>query len=213
LDFDKFKKVKKIIITTDSKIFCGVCNIPVEKMKLSCGCKIYPVGKTKIKTCIDRLLNPVIMTDSSNARNLIEERKSTFLGAKQNLVCSPHSVIVAYETFEYISTPSCFNNLLVYIPSVTEVEVFCNQDYLYYNLESDFTKFGSLPNLEKLTLYCNHINPSHINHINVHSIISTLPNKKLKHIIFKNFGSMIIPKSIEDAKLFAQINHIKLEII
>ena len=33
-------EVKKIIITTDSKIFCGVCNTPVEKMKLRCGCKI-----------------------------------------------------------------------------------------------------------------------------------------------------------------------------
>ena len=212
MDFDKFKKVKKIIITTDSKIFCGVCNTPVEKMGLSCGCKISSDGKIKVKSFIGLLVNPVIMNESSIAKNIIEERKFAFQRPKSNVICPRHSVS-AYEMIEYISTPNCFNNLSVYMPSVTEVEVFCNQDYIYYNLESDFTKFGSLPNLEKLTLYCNHIDPSYVNSINVHSIISTSPNKKLKHIIFKNFGPMIILKSIEEAKIFARINHIRLEII
>ena len=49
--------------------------------------------------------------------------------------------------------------------------------------------------------------------IDIHSLISTSPNKKLKHIILKNISSWIIPDTVDKAKLFTQVNHIRLEII
>ena len=40
-DYNKLTKVKKIIMSTDSKILCEICDTPRTEMKYSCGCNYY----------------------------------------------------------------------------------------------------------------------------------------------------------------------------
>jgi hypothetical protein len=115
-----------------------------------------------------------------------------------------------FDISSHFTPTNHFNHPSVFLPSVTEVEVFCSP---YENLERDFTKFGSLPNLEKLSLIQRDNTDFTRPFLDIHSLISTSPNKKLKHIILKNISSWIIPGTIDKARLFAQVNHIKLEIV
>ena len=108
------------------------------------------------------------------------------------------------------SVTSHFNHPSVYMPSVTKVEIHCSP---YNDLEKDYTKFGSLPNLEKLVLIQRDNTGFSTAFLDIHNIISTFPTKKLKHIILKNMSTWIIAETIDKAKLFAQVNNIKLEII
>ena len=99
--------------------------------------------------------------------------------------CSVHGKcnLIIPKIFKPISH---FNHPSVYIPSVTEIEVYCSPYNKtinpYYNFEEYFTFFGSLPNLEKIEL----IQRDNIGFtsafLDIYKIISTSPNKKLKTI-------------------------------
>ena len=113
-------------------------------------------------------------------------------------------------TCNIIESKLHFNHPSVFLPSVTEVEIFCSP---YTKLEEDYTKFGSLPNLEKLSLIHQDNTGFAGPFLDIHSMITTSINKKLKHIILKNISTWIKPDTVDNAKLFCTVNHIRLEII
>jgi len=191
LDYDKFRKAKKIILSTDSKVFCGTCNRPIEKMQYNCGC---PANRTlAFVEFVTFNVGDVATTTSKYTSKLNCGSHPNHFDVSSNFTPTNH-----------------FNHPSVFLPSVTEIEVFCSP---YENLEREFSKFGSLPNLEKLSLVQRDNTDFRGPFIDIHSLISTSPNKKLKHIILKNMSTWIKPDTVDKAKLFAQVNHIRLEII
>jgi hypothetical protein len=189
-DYNKFTKAKKIIMSTASNVF------KIIRMTAYCGCQIinfFPESGF-CSEAINTDFSPVQCQSQSHHRHLFR--------------IEPHYVI------------NHFNHSSVYLPSVTEVEVYCLPND---NLEAFFTKFKSLPNLGKLSLIQQDntgFSAAFLNipgfsavFFDIHSMISTSPNKKLKHIVLKNMSTWIKPETVDKAKLFAQVNHIKLDII
>ena len=208
-DYNKFKKVNKIIISTSSKIFCGAYNNIGHYTK--CGyCPAKYGKKTIIATSehICKAYQPdgTYMCSSSAVTIYIPLTKciNERCCRSESSIYGGHKVLLINEPINH------FNHQSVFLPSVTEIEIYC---FPYINLMRDFTQFGSLPNLNKLTLIQEDNTEFDNPFLDIHSMISTLPNKKLKHIILKNISSWIIPDTVDKAKLFAQINHIRLEII
>ena len=241
-DFNKFTKVTKIIMSTDSKIFTGACNTQVSEMKMNqCGCGLQDNQPQLIEKAIDIINNtPTCNTSVECFTIMCDLVKSQFYENAMMYATDPYRVIsvlnITCNTHNgrgnnilylrtYFIPLNHFNHPSVYLLSVTEVEVFCNLSYT--NLERDFTKFGSLPNLKKLSFIgsacksvstiigpaCKYDSKSVTPFLDIHSLISTSPNKKLKHLILKNMSECILPETIDKAKLFAQVNNIKLEII
>jgi hypothetical protein len=188
-DYNKFTKAKKIIMSTNSKVFCfQMTQIPhLNDIRLN----------SLLNNFIDTKINTSIITASDNRLSFVMYGNG-----------GDYSRPIDFD--HYIKKTNHFDHPAVYLPSVTEVEVFCS---FLQNLEVSFTKFGSLPNLEKLSLIQQDNTGSNGAFLDIHSIISNLVNKKLKHIIFKNMSTWIIPDTVDKAKLFAQVNHIKLDII
>ena len=180
-DYNKFTKAKKIIMSTASNVFKYI------RMTALCGCTIINLFPES--------------GFSSEATN------TAFAPVK----CQPHGFDVRFmHRAEPHNIINHFNHSSVYLPSVTEVEVYCSPND---NLEAFFTKFGSLPNLGKLSLIQQDNTGFSTPFLDIHSMVSTSPNKKLKHIVLKNMSTWIKPETVDKAKLFAQVNHIKLEII
>lgn len=254
-DFDKFRKAKKIIMSTDSKVFCGFCNTPVSKMKANCECKcdlLHPhIGMTvnrliPIYNNIGRVGNisfvaqtgriPLLLSDAVD--DIVNTNVDTALRIGQIInrgnrlfeSLFPDQIIrcvngrptrMANYMDNYIIPLNHFNHTSVYMPSIIEVEVYCCEDveinFTQFgelpNLERNFTKFGSLPNLVKLSLIRRDNTKFRSPFLDIHDMISTSPNKKLKHLILKNMSTWIKPDTLDKAKLSAQVNHIRLEII
>ena len=248
-DFNKFIKVTKIIMSTDSKVFTGACNTPVSEMKMNnCGCELQGDQPQLIEKAIDIINNtPTSNTYAKCFTIMCDLIKSQFYdyaiqicscGSQYNEIqrrlgigCGHHfnmhngGGINYLRLNTYFIPLNHFNHPSVYLLSVSEVEVFCSLSYT--NLERDFSKFESLPNLKKLSLIgqacksvstiigpaCKSDSTSVTPFLDIHGLISTSPNKKLKHLILKNMSEWILPETIDKAKLFAQVNNIKLEII
>ena len=248
-DFNKFTKVTKIIMSTDSKVFTGSCNTPVSEMKMNiCGCKLEGDQPQMIEKAINNINEtPTCNTSSlcfsnmydlvrskfydyailtsSNGSQYAKTQKRLQIGCSRcyNVYGNGDNNFLRLNT--YFIPLNHFNHPSIYLLSVTEVEVFCSLSYT--NLERDFTKFESLPNLKKLSLIhhnktsssdfigptCKTSSTSVTPFLDIHSLISTNVNKKLKHIILKGMSEWIIPDTIDKAKLFAQVNNIKLELI
>jgi hypothetical protein len=189
-DYNKLTKVKKIIMSTKSSVCCSVCNISpyVQDVIYTCGCLAF----THVVATIAATAYGVTAATATAAVNLPK--------------CPNHSGVLNL-TF---NTKLHFNHPSVYMPSVTEVEIYCSP---YTELEQVFTKFGSLPNLMKLSLIHQSNEGFSTPFLDIHSMISTLVNKKLKHIVLKNISTWIKPDTVDKAKLFAQVNHIRFEII
>lgn len=168
-DYNKFKKVKKIITNV---------NIYNNMIFRGCQCKV------------------------------IYHEKFIFANYK-TYMCPVHKGEFNLD-LDSLKPSIRLNVPYVYMPSVTEVEVHCSP---YPELEREFTKFGSLPNLEKLVMIHRDNTGLSAPFLDIHSIITNSPNKKLKHIIIKNMSTWIKPDTVDKAKLFAQVNNIKLEII
>ena len=179
-DYNKLTKVKKIIMSTDSGVFLLQDKYMFNAYKFSCGCGVLPY-------CIHPFLSDAIKINTG-------------------ISCVSHPTSF-FGSYHYIIH---FNHMSVYMPSVTEVEVYCSP---YTNLGQQFTKFGSLPNLEKLVMIQKDNMGFTSAFLDIHNMISTSINKKLKHIILKNISTWIIPDSVDKAKLFAQVNNIRLDII
>jgi len=183
-DYNKFKKVTKIIMSTNSKVFCNELTKYFMNETFACGCRVENT-------------------------NLCAAAATAAAAATVAAAATAATHRIVFNTINHFNHPS------VYLPSVTEVQVYCSplEDYYPRFFESWFTKFGSLPNLEKLTLTLKDNTGFKTAFLDIHSMVSTSPNKKLKHIVFENIASWIKPEFIDKAKLFAQVNHINLEII
>ena len=215
VEYNKFKKVNKIIISTDSKIFtCGIKNRLVSE--LSCGCAIHnDIPNKRVFNHINKLLSLEI----DSAWELFHNMQSIYTThdiLMNEIRCSVHGKcnLIIPKIFKPISH---FNHPSVYIPSVTEIEVYCSPYNKtmgpYYNFEEYFTFFGSLPNLEKISLIQRDNIGFTSTFLDIHKIISTSPNKKLKTIIFRGMSTWINPDTLDKAKLYAQVNNIILVII
>jgi hypothetical protein len=191
-DYNKFTKAKKIIMNTDSNVFCFCKKQKSSNIQYQCGCR----------TTYDDF--PVITVP--DITKLIAKGKQTICGKLPGHDSPGHNLWLE----QFFVTVIHFNHQSVYMPSVTEVEVYCSPND---NIANDFTKFGSLPNLEKLVMIQKDNTGFTSAFLNIHNMISTTPNKKLKHIILKDMSSWIIPDTVDKAKLFAQVNNIRLEII
>ena len=107
-------------------------------------------------------------------------------------------------------TKSHFNHEMIYFPSVTEIEVYFIADQCYTNFVNEFTKFGSCPNLSKLTIIGE--NKGGVV-LDVNDMLEKSVNKKLKHIILKGMSPNIDPSTLDKAKLFIQVQRIRLDIV
>ncbi len=219
VEYNKFKKVNKIIISTYSKIFtCGIKNR--LEPEFSCGCSI-PLHNNKdyYNKSIFNHINKLLSLEIDSAWELYHNISCIHI--THNLLisecrCPVHGKCYL-PTVKIFKPVSHFNHPSIYIPSVTEIEVYCspyNKTMVsYYNFEEYFTFFGSLPNLEKIEL----IQRDNIGFtsafLDIHKIISTSPNKKLKTIIFRGMSTWINSDTLDKAKLYAQVNNIILVII
>jgi hypothetical protein len=175
-EYNKFKKVYKIIINTTSAIF--TINLEKCPSKYTCGCR--------------NIMNPhIIATTTIVAR----------------ITCHAH-------TNNILNGPAPikqhFNHEMIYLPSVTEIEVYFIADKGYTDFVNEFTKFESCPNLSKLTIIGE--NKGSVV-LDVNNMLETSVNKKLKHIILKGMSPNIEPSTLDKAKLFIQTHKIRLDII
>ena len=200
--YNMFTKAKKIIISTDSTVFCVIVDtISIFSLKSNFGCGCNH----------NAAMNAAVTADFSSTA-ISATTIATTITATKRFICLEHGSrnCGGINITPYIKCSSHFNHPSVYLPSVTEVEVYCSP---LVSLEEFFTKFRSLPNLEKLSL----IQRDHTGYsgafLDIHSMITTTPNKKLKHIVLKNMSTWIKPDTVDKARLYAQVNHIRLEII
>lgn len=202
-DYNKFKKVRKIIMSTKSNVFCVSMkqNVNSDTITYDCGCK------ATIKAAA-AAINATTAAAIASTTAVISSTVIAF-SVLIGHTCPIHG---GYQINinRFLDAVIQFNHPSVYMPSVTEVEVHCSP---YNELVRDFTKFRSLPNLEKLVLIQSDNTGFSSAFLDVHCMISTIPTKKLKHIILKNMSQWIKSETVEKAKLFAQVNHISLEII
>lgn len=181
-EFNKLTNAKKIIMNTLSPIFTFEYDIV-----LPCGHAYYGASG-QIRT-----IKPFpIKYNQGNDKHII----NCHCGYKHN-------------SQNYINH---FNHPSIYLPSITCVEIFIN--HTSYNFVNDFTKFGSLPNLEELyiTCYDNIVKDQFCLSIDFYNLITTSPNKKLKHIVFKKNNNDINFKNLDIAKGYSEINNILLEV-
>jgi hypothetical protein len=192
-DYNKFTKAKKIIMSTDSSVL--IYSSPRKILP-------HPEGRWgRFSICNNELYE---------GATFIPILENTTHRIQCNIgYCRKSTCCIMIKNF-YNKTLSQFNHPSVYMPSVTEVEVYCSPND---NLVNDFTKFGSLPNLEKLVMIQKDNTGFTSAFLDIHNMITTTPNKKLKHIILKDMSTWIIQDTIDKAKLFAQVNNIRLEII
>jgi len=249
-DYNKFKKVTKIIMSTDSKLFCNKLCGNIFPSHFSCGCS-SSIQKVSIAANITALKTTFMSkfrssqsaarikatnvatrvttayavaavahaTLAATAKTTISETATDATAAAaiivETAIASP--TIVArcpthkgHRLSNIVKTLNHFNHPSVYLPSVTEVQVFCSP---YDKLEEQFTNFGSLPNLEKLTLIQKDNDGFCEPFFDIHVMLLMNSNKKLKHIVLKNITSWIKPESFDKAKQVAHVNHIKLDFI